>query len=70
MFGIPGITFFVLGFKMAKSVMDIGGPHATVSLGVALAAFAVTQVGVLSLVASLLLYGIGKQIDKIQVEQG
>ena len=70
LFGIPGITFFVLGFKMAKAVMDIGGPHDTVSLGVALAAFAVTLVGVLSLVASLLLYGIGKQIDKIQVEQG
>lgn len=69
LFGIPGLTFFLLGFKMARAVIDIGGPHDTVSLGVALAAFAVTLVGVLSLVASLLLYGIGKQIDKIQVEQ-
>ena len=68
LFGIPGLVFFGLGYKMAGAVMDIGGPHDTVSLGVAMAAFAVTFVGVLSFVSSLVLYVLGKQIDKVQMD--
>ncbi len=66
--GIPGIVFFTVGYKMATALIDVGGPHDTVSIGVALAAFAVTFIGVLSLVSGLVLYILGKQIDKVQLE--
>jgi hypothetical protein len=66
--GIPGIIFFTVGYQMASALIDIGGPHDTVSIGVALAAFAVTFIGVLSLVSGLVLYILGKQIDKVQLE--
>jgi hypothetical protein len=66
--GIPGIIFFTVGYKMAAALIDIGGPHDTVSIGVAMAAFAVTFIGVFSLVSGLVLYIMGKQIDKVQLE--
>ncbi len=66
--GIPGILFFTVGYQMATALIDIGGPHDTVSIGVALVAFAVTFIGVLSLVSGLVLYILGKQIDKMQLE--
>lgn len=53
---------------MAAALIDIGGPHDTVSIGVAMAAFAVTFIGVFSLVSGLVLYIMGKQIDKVQLE--
>jgi len=57
-----------VGYQMAEALIDIGGPHDTVSIGVAMAAFAVTFIGVLSLVSGLVLYIMGKQIDKVQLE--
>jgi len=65
LFGIPGLIFFLLGFEMAQSLIAFEGPHDTVSIGVALAAFAATLVGVFSLTASLILYVLGKQVDKL-----
>ncbi|MBT4060162.1 MAG: hypothetical protein HOE69_07655 [Euryarchaeota archaeon] len=65
--GIPGIIFFTVGYQMASALIDVGGPHDTVSIGVALTAFAVTFIGVLSLVSGLVLYILGKQIDKVQL---
>ena len=66
--GVPGVILFILGYQMASALIDIGGPHDTVSIGVAMAAFAVTFVGVLSLVSGLLLYIMGKQIDKFHID--
>ena len=68
LFGIPGISFFIVGYQMASALIDIGGPHDPVSLGVALAAFTVTFIGVLSLISALVLYVLGKQIDKLQLD--
>ena len=51
-FGIPGIVFFWVGFEMANELISFQGPHDSVSLGVALAAFAATLFGVFSLTAS------------------
>ncbi len=65
LFGIPGIIFFLLGFEMAREIIAFGGPHDSVSLGVALAAFVATFVGVFSLTASMILYVLGKQIDRM-----
>ncbi len=65
LFGVPGIIFFLLGFEMAREIIAFGGPHDSVSLGVALAAFVTTFVGVFSLTASMILYVLGKQIDRM-----
>ncbi len=65
LFGVPGIIFFLLGFEMASEIIAFGGPHDGVSLGVALAAFVTTFIGVFSLTASMILYVLGKQIDRM-----
>ena len=64
-FGIPGIVFFWVGFEMANELISFEGPHDGVSLGVALAAFSATLVGVFSLTASLILYVLGKQVNRV-----
>ena len=65
LFGIPGIVFFWVGFEMANELINFQGPHDSVSLGVALAAFAATLVGVFSLTTSLILYVLGKQVNRM-----
>ena len=64
LFGVPGIVFFWVGFEMANELISFQGPHDGVSLGVALAAFAATLVGVFSLTTSLILYVLGKQVNR------
>jgi len=68
LFGIPGALLFWVGYQMVGQLVDIGGPYDTVGIGVALAAFAATFVGVFSLTASLILYVLGKQVERIQAE--
>lgn len=65
LFGVPGAVFFLLGFEMAQELIAFDGPHDSVSLGVALAAFAATLIGVFSLTTSLILYVLGKQVDRM-----
>ncbi len=65
LFGVPGIVFFWVGFEMANELISFQGPHDGVSLGVALAAFAATLIGVFSLTASLILYVLGKQVNRV-----
>jgi hypothetical protein len=65
LFGVPGVVFFLLGFEMANELINFQGPHDSVSLGVALAAFAATLVGVFSLTTSLILYVLGKQVNRM-----
>jgi len=65
LFGVPGIVFFWVGFEMATELINFQGPHDSVSLGVALAAFAATLVGVFSLTTSLILYVLGKQVNRM-----
>lgn len=64
-FGVPGVAFFWVGFEMANELINFQGPHDSVSLGVALAAFAATLVGVFSLTTSLILYVLGKQVNRM-----
>jgi len=68
LFGIPGLVLFWVGYQMVEKLINVGGPYDTVSLGVALAAFAATFVGVFSLTTSLILYVLGKQVERIQAE--
>ena len=65
LFGIPGILFFWVGFEMANDLINFQGPHDSVSIGVALAAFVATLVGVISLTTSLILYVLGKQVNRL-----
>ncbi len=65
LFGVPGAVFFWVGFEMANELISFEGPHDGVSLGVALAAFAATLVGVFSLTTSLILYVLGKQVNRV-----
>ena len=65
LFGVPGVVFFWVGFEMANELISFQGPHDSVSIGVALAAFAATLVGVFSLTASLVLYVLGKQVNRM-----
>ena len=65
LFGVPGIAFFWVGFEMANELINFGGPHDSVSLGVALAAFAATLIGVFSLTTSLILYVLGIQVNRM-----
>ena len=68
LFGIPGAIFFWVGFQMAGSLVDIGGPHDTVGVGVALAAFVTTFIGVFAITASMILFVLSKQVERIQAE--
>ena len=68
LFGIPGALFFWVGFQMADSLVDIGGPHDTVGVGVALAAFVTTFIGVFAITASMILFVLSKQVERIQAE--
>ena len=65
LFGIPGVLFFWVGFEMANDLISFQGPHDSVSIGVALAAFVATLVGVFSLTTSLILYVLGKQVNRL-----
>jgi hypothetical protein len=65
LFGVPGVVFFWVGFEMASELINFQGPHDSVSIGVALAAFAATLVGVFSLTTSLILYVLGKQVNRM-----
>lgn len=65
LFGVPGAVFFWVGFEMANELISFQGPHNGVSLGVALAAFTATLVGVFSLTTSLILYVLGKQVNRV-----
>ena len=68
LFGLPGAILFWVGFQMADQLVDIGGPHDTVGVGVALAAFAATLVGVFAITASMILFVLSKQVERIQAE--
>ena len=65
LFGVPGVVFFWVGFEMATELINFQGPHDSVSIGVALAAFAATLVGVFSMTTSLILYVLGKQVNRM-----
>lgn len=68
LFGIPGAIMFWVGFQMADQLVDIGGPHDTVGVGVALAAFAATLIGVFAITTSMILFVLSKQVERIQAE--
>ena len=68
LFGIPGIVMLYFGFKMTTEIIIKFDSIDSVSLGVALATLTVTIVGLFASMAAIVLYILGKQIDKIQMQ--
>jgi hypothetical protein len=66
-FGIPGVVLFTVGYILSRDVIGTFDEVNSVSLGVALATFAVTIVGLLAIMSSLILYILGKQVKQIQL---
>ena len=67
-FGIPGIILFTLGYLLSRDVIGSFDEINSVSLGVALATFVVTIVGLLAIMSSIILYILGKQVEQIQLQ--
>lgn len=67
-FGIPGIILFTLGYLLSRDVIGSFNEINSVSLGVALATFVVTIVGLLAIMSSIILYILGKQVQQIQLQ--
>ncbi len=65
--GVPGLLLFMLGYQMAGSALLTFDTLDGTSLGVALATTAITLLGVFAMMSALILYVLGKQIDKIQI---
>ena len=68
LFGIPGIVCFVIGYVLSRDVLDNFQSINSTSLGVALATFAVTFIGLFSIMAAIVLYILGKQVKQIQFQ--
>ena len=66
-FGIPGVVLFTVGYILSRDVIGTFDEVNSVSLGVALATFAVTIIGLLAIMSSLILYILGKQVKQIQL---
>jgi hypothetical protein len=66
-FGIPGVVLFTVGYLLSRDVIGTFDEVNSVSLGVALATFVVTIVGLLAIMSSLILYILGKQVKQIQL---
>lgn len=67
-FGIPGVILFSVGYLLSRDVIDTFDELTSVSLGVALATFVVTIIGLLAMMAALTLYILGKQVKQIQLQ--
>jgi hypothetical protein len=67
-FGIPGVVLFSVGYLLSRDVIGTFDEVNSVSLGVALATFAVTIIGLLAIMGSIILYILGKQVKQIQLQ--
>ncbi len=66
LFGLPGLIFFIIGFRLTGNVVGEFEKMNSISLGVTLATSAVTLIGLFAMMTSLMLYILGKQVRQIQ----
>ena len=66
-FGIPGVVLFTVGYLLSRDVIGTFDEVNSVSLGIALATFVVTIVGLFAIMSALILYILGKQVKQIQL---
>jgi len=67
--GIPGLIFFIVGHEMAGSALLQFDVLDRVSFGVALVVAGITFLGLFSMMSALILYVLGKQINRVQISQ-
>ena len=66
LFGIPGLTLFILGWQLSDNVVDTFNELNSTSIGVTLGTIALTLLGLFGLMISLILYIMGKQVEHVQ----
>ena len=66
LFGIPGIILFVLGYRLSGNLTNIFTELNTTSIGVTLATIAMTLIGLFAMMVAIILYILGKQVQRIQ----
>lgn len=67
-FGVPGMVLFTVGYLLSRDVISSFEEVNSVSLGVALATFVVTIVGLLAMMIAIILYILGKQVKQVQLQ--
>lgn len=65
-FGIPGLTLFILGWQLSGNVVDTFNELNSTSMGVTLGTIALTLLGLFGLMIALILYIMGKQVQHVQ----
>ena len=66
LFGIPGLTLFILGWQLSDNVVDTFNELNSTSMGVTLGTIGLTLLGLFGLMISLILYIMGKQVEHVQ----
>ena len=66
LFGIPGLTLFIVGWQLSGNVVDTFNELNSTSMGVTLGTIALTLLGLFGLMISLILYIMGKQVEHVQ----
>ena len=66
LFGIPGIVLFVLGYRLSGDLATMFTELNSTSIGVTLATIAMTLIGLFAMMVAVILYIMGKQVERIQ----
>jgi len=66
LFGIPGIVLFVLGYRLSGDLASMFTELNSTSIGVTLVTIAMTLVGLFAMMVAIILYIMGKQVERIQ----
>ncbi len=66
LFGIPGVVIFVLGYRLSGDLASMFTELNSTSIGVTLATIAMTLVGLFAMMVAIILYIMGKQVERIQ----
>ncbi len=66
LFGIPGVVLFVLGYRLSGDLATMFTELNSTSIGVTLATIAMTLVGLFAMMVAIILYIMGKQVERIQ----
>jgi len=66
LFGIPGVVLFVFGYRLSGNIGTIFTELNSSSIGFTLATIAMTLVGLFAMMVAIILYIMGKQVERIQ----
>lgn len=66
LFGIPGLVLFVLGYRLSGDLGTLLQEVNSTSVGVTLVTVAMTLIGLFGMMVALILYIMGKQVERIQ----